>query len=293
MIDKFINYLTFEKKYSENTINSYKVDLEQFSDYLMSHGVGFDINTLSHNDLRDWIVSLMEQGEKPSSVKRKISTIRSFYKFLNRKGLTINNPTLKIIAPKLPHPIPKFFKEKDVDKCLEISKNIHTFEGIRNSLIIEIIYQTGLRCSEVVNLLEENVDTDTCQLKVLGKGNKERIIPFGNDLAGMIENYRREKAEINSDANTLFISVKGLPLTNHQLYIIVKNVMGMVTSQQKRSPHVLRHTFATTMLNDGADVTAIKALLGHSTLAATQVYTHATFEQIKNIYQQTHPRGKK
>ena len=176
---------------------------------------------------------------------------------------------------------------------MEISKNIHTFEGIRNSLIIEIIYQTGLRCSEVVNLLEENVDTDTCQLKVLGKGNKERIIPFGNDLAGMIENYRREKAEINSDANTLFISVKGLPLTNHQLYIIVKNVMGMVTSQQKRSPHVLRHTFATTMLNDGADVTAIKALLGHSTLAATQVYTHATFEQIKNIYQQTHPRGKK
>ena len=172
-------------------------------------------------------------------------------------------------------------------------KNIHTFEGIRNSLKIEIIYQTGLRCSEVVNLLEENVDTDTCQLKVLGKGNKERIIPFGNDLAGMIENYRREKAEINSDANTLFISVKGLPLTNHQLYIIVKNVMGMVTSQQKRSPHVLRHTFATTMLNDGADVTAIKALLGHSTLAATQVYTHATFEQIKNIYQQTHPRGKK
>ena len=134
----------------------------------------------------------------------------------------------------------------------------------------------------MVNLLEENVDTDTCQLKVLGKGNKERIIPFGNDLAGMIENYRREKAEINSDANTLFISVKGLPLTNHQLYIIVKNVMGMVTSQQKRSPHVLRHTFATTMLNDGADVTAIKALLGHSTLAATQVYTHATFEQIKN-----------
>ena len=293
MIEKFINYLKYEKNYSENTINSYRVDLEQFSDYLASVGTRFDVNAISHNDLREWIVSLMEAGDKPSSVKRKISSVRSFYKFLNRKGLTMNNPTLKIISPKLPRPIPVFFQEKEIDKCLEISKNIHTFEGIRNSLIIEIIYQTGLRCSEVVNLLEENVDTHSRQLKVFGKGRKERIIPFGEDLAGMIENYRLAKAEINTSADTLFISNKGISLTSHQVYIIVRNLMSMVTTRQKRSPHVLRHTFATTMLNDGADVSAIKALLGHSSLAATQVYTHATFEQIKNIYQQSNPRGKK
>lgn len=293
MIDKYLQYLSDEKNYSENTINSYRIDLEQFSDFLVSTGVVFDVNTISHNDLREWIVSLMDNGEKPASVKRKISTLRSFYKFLNRKSLTLNNPTLKIISPKLPRPIPKFFKEKDLDKCLEISKNIHTFEGIRNSLIIEIIYQTGLRCSEVVSLLDENVDVNSCQLKVLGKGNKERIIPFGSDLSGMIENYRSARDEIQSLTNTFFISTKGLPLTNHQIYIIVRDLMGMVTTQEKRSPHVLRHTFATAMLNDGADISAIKALLGHSTLAATQVYTHATFEQIKNIYQQSHPRGKK
>ena len=190
MIQSFLQYIRYEKNYSSHTVLSYQNDIEQLRGFIITQKGDFDPKKLTSDELREWVIALMDIGEKPSSVKRKISAVRSFYKFLNLKNLTDNNPTLKIIAPKVPKPLPKFFYEKDLDNCLEISKNNCNFEGVRNSLIIELIYQTGLRRSEVVGLEDKDVDIGKRQLKVLGKGNKERMVPFGMKLAEMIENYR-------------------------------------------------------------------------------------------------------
>ena len=294
MIQSFLQYIRYEKNYSSHTVLSYQNDIEQLRDFIVVQKGDFDPKKLSSDELREWIIALMDVGEKPSSVKRKLSAVRSFYKFLNLKNLTDNNPTLKVIAPKVPKSLPKFFYEKDLDNCLEVSEKNCNFEGVRNSLIIELIYQTGLRRSEVANLEDANVDTAKQQLKVLGKGNKERVVPFGMNLAEMIEAYRVQRdAEVDVVTTKFFVHKKGTSLNPMHIYNVVRKLMGAVTTQEKRSPHVLRHTFATSLLNDGADVKAIKELLGHETLAATQVYTHASFEQIKTIYERTHPRGKK
>lgn len=295
MIDQFLKYIRYEKNYSSYTVLSYQTDLFQLKDFIKIQYGEFSPEKITSEQLREWIIALMDIGEKPSTVNRKISAVKSFYKYLNRNDLTDNNPTLKIITPKRPKNLPVFFQEKEMDKSLEISEKNPTFEGIRDTLIVELIYQTGLRRSEVVNLLDVNVDTIKCQLKILGKGNKERMIPFGNDLANRIDSYRKargsEVGEVRSQS--LFITKAGVTMKPAQIYNIVKKKMGQVSSLQKRSPHVLRHTFATTLLNHGADINSIKMLLGHASLAATELYTHATFEQIKTIYQHSHPRGKK
>ena len=295
MIDQFLQYLRHEKNYSDYTIRSYQTDLEQLRGFVCTQYGDFSPQNLTAEQLREWIIALMDVGEKPSTINRKISAVRSMYKFLNRNGLISSNPTLKIITPKRPKNLPVFFQEKELDKCLEISEKNLTFEGIRDTLIIELIYQTGLRRSEVVTLQDVNVDTSACQLKVLGKGNKERIVPFGPDLAARIEDYRETRGtSIGSLQSTaLLVTAKGVSMKPAQIYTIVTRKMALVSSQQKRSPHVLRHTFATTLLNHGADINSIKSLLGHASLAATELYTHATFEQIINIYQHSHPRGKK
>ena len=294
MIESFLQYIRYEKNYSSHTVLSYQTDLEQLRGFLLVQKGEFEPKTLTSDELREWVIALMDIGEKPSSVKRKISAVRSFFKFLNLKNLTTNNPTLKVLSPKVPKSLPKFFYEKDLDKCLGVSEKNRNFEGVRNSLIIELIYQTGLRRSEVADLEDANVDVEKKQLKVLGKGNKERVVPFGMDLAGKIVEYRKiREQEIDLCTTKFFVHKSGTHLNPMHIYYIVRKMMGAVTTQEKRSPHVLRHTFATTLLNDGADVNSIKELLGHETLAATQVYTHASFEQIKTIYQRTHPRRKK
>lgn len=294
MIQSFLQYIRYEKNYSSHTVLSYQNDIQQLRDFILTQKGEFNPENITPDHIREWIIALMDVGEKPSSVKRKISAVRSFYKFLNLKNLTTNNPTLKIIAPKVPKSLPKFFYEKDLDNCLEVSKNNCNFEGVRNSLIIELIYQTGLRRSEVANLEDKDVDINKQQLKVLGKGNKERVVPFGKKLAEMIENYRAKRdMDVEIATSKFFVHIKGTQLNPMHIYNVVRKMMGAVTTQEKRSPHVLRHTFATSLINDGANVNSIKELLGHETLAATQVYTHASFEQIKTIYERTHPRGKK
>lgn len=299
MIEQFLQYIRYEKNYSSYTVLSYQTDLCQLRDFVNVQFGDFSPETLTSDQLREWIIARMDVGEKPATVNRKISAVKSFYKFLNRNGLTSNNPTLKIITPKRPKNLPVFFQEKEMDKSLEISEKNHTFEGVRDALIVELIYQTGLRRSELVALSDSNVDTDVCQLKVLGKGNKERIVPFGDALAARIKEYRRLRDEVPGEDEptgrgaTLLVTAEGLPMKPAQIYCIVRRMMGMVSTQQKRSPHVLRHTFATTLLNHGADINSIKTLLGHASLAATELYTHATFEQVKYIYEHTHPRGKK
>lgn len=292
MIDKYLQYIRYEKNYSSHTVLSYKNDLEQFSGFITTQKGTFKPENITPDDVREWIISLMDIGEKTTSVNRKISALRGFYKYLNRNGLIISNPTLKIINPKNPKPLPVFFQEKEMDKCLEISEKDTTFEGVRDTLLVEIIYQTGLRNSEVSNLQDVDVDTVRKQLKVTGKGNKQRIIPFGDELALRVDDYRKTRQREIGDTNgAFFVTDKNTQLSTSKIYGIVKKLMSNVTTKQKRSPHVLRHTFATTLLNDGADINTIKELLGHSSLAATQVYTHATFDKIKSIYQKTHPRG--
>lgn len=297
MIEKFLQYIRYEKNYSSYTVLSYQTDLFQLRDFIkVQYGEVFSPENLTSDQLREWIIALMDVGEKPTTINRKISAVKSFYKYLNRNGLITTNPTLKIITPKRPKNLPVFFQEKEMDKCLDLSENNSTFEGIRDALIIELIYQTGLRRSEVVGLQDCNVDTKNCRLRVLGKGNKERIVPFGGDLAARIDNYREKRAETFPGIGNgipLLVTSQGLPMKPAQIYYVVTTKMGEVSSRRKRSPHVLRHTFATTLLNHGADINSIKTLLGHASLAATELYTHTTFEQIKNIYQHSHPRGKK
>lgn len=294
MIESFLKYIRYEKSYSSHTVLSYKTDLEQFRDFLIIQTGVFEPEKITSEEIREWIIALMDVGERPSTVNRKASALKSFFRYLKINGLIDSNPTQKIILPKKAKPLPVFFQEKELDKCLEVSKKDTTFEGVRNSLIVEMIYQTGLRRSEIVNLKDRNVDTKKCNLKVLGKGNKERIVPFGADLADRIDAYRRFRSEqIGIDPETFFVDGQGKELNEFKVYYNVRKLMGEVSAQRKKSPHVLRHTFATTLLNDGANINSIKELLGHESLAATEVYTHSTFEQIKNIYEQAHPRGKK
>lgn len=300
MIESFLQYLRYEKSYSSYTVLSYKRDLLLLESYCETRFGGFEPSKLTSQQFRLWIIDMMDNKQKPSTVKRKISTVRSFYRFLNRKGLTDNNPTQKIAPIKQPKQLPKFFSEKDMQKSLEVSENSCTFEDVRDGLIVEMIYQTGLRRSEISSLKDAAVDVVQKELKVLGKGNKERMIPFGADLAEKINYYREvrrvavESGEIERvESDKFFLTTKGQEVKPAKVYTIVTKIMGAVSTQSKRSPHVLRHTFATAMLNNGADINAIKELLGHESLAATQIYTHATFEEIKQNYQQAHPRAKK
>lgn len=294
MIENFLQYLQYEKSYSSCTVLSYETDLKQLESYLAAEGLSFNPDELSTEQVRMWMVWLMEQGMSVSSIHRKLSSLKSFYRYLNRKELCVNNPTSKVIAPKRSERLPNFFQEKDLDHFLEFRQKCNTFEEVRDVLIVDVFYQTGIRCSELVNLEDFNVDLIGKSIKVLGKRNKERIIPFGEDLKRQLESYREwRNKEVESRTSHFFVRKDGGSLTSDQVYQIVTRKMSMVSSQQKRSPHVLRHTFATSMLNSGADLNAVKELLGHSSLAATQIYTHSTFEQLYQIYEQAHPRVKK
>ncbi len=293
MIESFLQYIRYEKNYSSYTVLSYQEDLKQFEEYAKARFKKFEPDTFSPQQVRSWIIDMMDSGAKVSTVKRKLSALRSFYKYLNRKGVTVNNPTQKIQPIKGEKVLPKFFLEKDMDRCLDLSEINRTFGSIRDGLIVEMLYQTGLRRSELSSLKDKDVDINQKQLKVLGKGNKERMVPFGESLAGMIDEYieLREK-EIGLHAQSFFVDRNGEPLNPGQIYYIVRKLMGNVSTQEKRSPHVVRHTFATTMLNNGADINAIKKILGHESLSTTQVYTHATFSEIQHNYQRAHPRAK-
>ncbi len=294
MIDSFLQYLQFEKNYSQHTIASYHKDLIEFADYHMNQDGATDWKNLTFQDVRYWMLYLSESGKKASTINRKLSALKSFYKFHNASGTIKNNPTLKVIAPQKEKPLPAFFQEKDLEKLLQIKKNCSTFEDIRNLMIIEMFYQTGMRISELVGLNDVGVDTNTNTIKVLGKGNKERIIPFGPDLLNRISDYLEiRNHEIENVDESFFKQKNGRRINKPQVYNIVKENMSLVSTLHKRSPHVLRHTFATTMLNNGADINAIKNILGHESLRATEVYTHTTFDQLHDIYQQAHPRAEK
>lgn len=292
----FLKYLEFEKRYSSHTIKAYKEDLNQFTDFCKNHSaiIGGDLLKVDHKVIRIWIVKLNKADIKPRSIRRKISCLKSFYKFLYKNDYIKNNPTNKLVLPKVEKRLPQFIPEGNMDSLLDTKMFSEDFNGLRDKMIIELLYNTGMRLSELIEIKHKNFDVFTEQVKILGKRNKERICPLTPYIINIYNNYLVEKIKLGFCADGesyLFVTDKGNKLYPKFVYRKVKYYLGQVTGIRKKSPHVLRHTFATHILNRGADLNAVKELLGHSSLAATQVYTHNTFERIKKIYKQAHPRA--
>lgn len=291
--DAFLEYIQFEKRLSSHTLVAYTNDLNQFIAFLNSVYEIKNVAEVNHTVIRSWVVSLMEQKITPRSVNRKITTLKTFYKFLLRQAIVSENPMLKIQSPKTSKRLPVFVEKENMDILLDNVDFGDDFEGHRNKLIIELFYATGIRLSELINLKQINIDFHLCQLKVLGKRNKERIVPFSNVLKEQIQKYVLSKTELENKQNEefLFVTKTGTKLYEKLVYRVVNTYLAQITTADKKSPHVLRHTFATHMLNNGADLNAIKELLGHANLSATQVYTHNTVEKLKNIHKQAHPKA--
>ncbi len=289
-IEKFLSFLSYEKHYSSNTVLSYGNDLEQCNKFLSA--INKDFETATANDLRAWMISLVNQNISASSIHRKISTLKTFYKFLLREQIVAQDPTRKLIAPKIKSRLPFFVEEKNMLSLFQSISFANDFKGLRDKLVLSLLFATGIRLSELLHLTISDIDLHSCTLKVLGKRKKERIIPFGKTVKEDILSY------LTLRNNLVISSIPYLILTNQYkkpypklIYRIVHHYLTLVTSIDKRSPHVLRHTFATLLLNKGADLNAIKELLGHANLAATQIYTHNSFEQLKSIYTKAHPRA--
>ncbi|MDR1737257.1 MAG: tyrosine recombinase XerC [Candidatus Symbiothrix sp.] len=293
-IESFIQYLRYERNYSEHTITAYRNDLLQFREYFCGDNP-LTPQEVSLPDVRRWIVNLVNEGYTPSSANRKIVALRSFFKYLHRNHIVETNPMKNMIGPKMRKPLPHFIKEKEMEALMP-SKDIsacHDFESERDRMMMDVFYSTGMRCAELVGLKDDDIDFGAQLIKVTGKRNKQRLIPFSDSLKQNLRNYlaiRDEEIPQNAE-KSLFIGKDGRSLNNNKVYYIVRNMLAATPNLSKRSPHVLRHTFATAMLNNGADLNAVKELLGHSSLASTEVYTHTTFEELKKTYQQAHPRA--
>lgn len=292
-VDKFLQYLQYEKNYSSHTVLSYRNDISQFVSFLESEIGDADIAGAESEHIRKWMVSLMSKKLTARSVNRKISALKSFYKFLIREKEITHNPTKNLITPKIKKPLPSFFKEKEVLEALElILDKADSVESYRDALIINLFFQTGVRVSELVSIKDKDVDVYTRSLRVVGKRNKERKIPVGVKLQEQIADYiKKRNAETGSVDGYLFVRRDGKKLYERLVYDVVKKTMSQVSTLAKISPHVLRHTFASVVLNNGADLNAVKELLGHENLHATQVYTHTSFEQLRDIYKKAHPRA--
>jgi integrase/recombinase XerC len=290
--EQFIAYLKFEKRYSPNTILAYQKDLYQFGDFLLEQFDCNQIHKATHSQIRSWLAELKLAGIESRSINRKISTLKSFYKYLHRLGHIKKSPTANIISPKTKKRLPVFVNESDIQALLKESDFGDDLQGQTNWLILELLYQTGMRRSELIELKLNRVDVKQRQLQVLGKGNKERIIPISQELAQSISTYlplRLSAKQLQSDH--LLVLKSGKALYPKYVYNVVTKYLGQYTTLSKRSPHILRHTFATHLLNNGAELNAVKELLGHASLAATQVYTHNSIEKLKNIHKKAHPKS--
>ena len=293
LIKAFLEYLLLERNYSERTISSYGADLREFEDYLKKTDAELDFTKVHADHVRGWIASLMDNGKAATYVNRKLSSLRSFYRFLLRRKEVTVNPMVKIVGPKKKKPLPSFVREKDMDRLLDELSFDEGFEGCRDRIILELFYATGMRLSELIGLNDADVDFSARLIKVTGKRNKQRLIPFGDELAEDLLIYIKVRNETlpKKETNAFFVCKSGKRVYPMQVYRLVKRNLSKVVTLKKRSPHVLRHTFATAMLNDNAELKAVQELLGHESLATTEVYTHATFEELKKVYEQAHPRA--
>ena len=290
--ESFLNYLKYERRYSPHTLVAYKKDLSQLVQYCIETGGGFDIKEVTPKLLRDWVVFLMESGLEPRSVNRKVSTVKSFFKYLMKEEAVGDNPVFHIPLPKVRKKLPFFVDEESLNHLLDDGLFDPGFEGVRDKLIVAMLYGTGIRLSELISLKDSDINRVEFLIKVLGKRNKERIIPYPRSLNSVLDGYvalRNERFEARPEF--LLVTDKGEKVYAKLIYRVVKNNLDKVTTLEKKSPHILRHTYATHLLNRGADLNAVKELLGHANLAATQIYTHTSFEKLQNVYKQTHPRG--
>jgi integrase/recombinase XerC len=290
---RFIQYISEQKKYSAHTQTAYAQDLLQFEDFIASkYELSFE--AVQHVHAREYIVYLMEEGIGASSIGRKLSTLRSFYKYLQRQGIVTKNPMLLVKAPKVAKKLPVFVDEQKMDELLDSEVVFDdSFPSVRDKMMMELFFGTGIRLSELIGLKESDLSLYDHTLRVLGKGNKERIVPVTPQLSAQLEAYLdlKQLQGFNTATASLFVTDKGEPLYAKYVYNKVKHYLALVSTQGKRSPHVLRHSYATSLLNRGADLNAIKELLGHASLAATQVYTHNSIERLKSIYKQAHPKA--
>ncbi len=288
---EFLSFLKYEKRASPHTVVSYENDLNQFSAFLLKE---YDLPNLlgsKFEHIRSWVIALLEDNMSPISVNRKISTLKSLFKYAIKNGLIKVNPTEKLISPKKPKRLPSFIDQKSINKLLEEGMFENSFSGQRDALIVETLYQTGIRVSELLGLKVKDISKTDKYIRVLGKRAKFREIPLMPELLERLYLYLKMRNHMEIDSEYLFVSEKGKQLSSRAVYAIVYTYLSKVTSNDKKSPHILRHTFATHMLNNGADLNLIKEILGHANLSATQIYTHNSFEQLKQIYKQAHPRA--
>lgn len=291
--ERFYRYLQFEKRFSQHTLTAYKIDLNAFGCFLLDRYEIDDVSAARHDMIRSWLVNLMEEGRSSSTVARKLSVLRTFFRFLLKEGSISSNPVLNIRAPKIKKRLPEFVEESRMNRLQDLPSPQNDFPALRDKLVIETFYQTGMRLSELIALREEDIDIYNSRVRVRGKRRKERIIPFNKAFGGLLQDYLRLKKLTDFDNNpeVLFVKNNGEKLSPHVVYGLVKKYLNMTDTPGKKSPHVLRHTFATHLLNNGADLNAVKELLGHSSLAATQVYTHNSIAHLKKAWKQAHPRG--
>jgi integrase/recombinase XerC len=292
MIDQFLSYLRYERNRSELTIERYGKSLRLFQAFFEEQCEGQTWETVDADIIRAWMESLMDKGYKATAVNADLAAIRSFYKFALARKLVEKDPAYCVQGPKKQKPLPQFVKESEMDKLLDETEWGEEYKDVRARTIIILLYEAGLRRSELTGLNDQDVDLEACQLKVTGKRNKQRIIPFGEELRDQLQKYialRDETIERNSEA--LFLTKRGNRIAAEEVYLIVRSKLGEVTTLKKRSPHVLRHSFATALLNHDAGLESVRQLLGHESLETTEIYTHTTFDQLKRVYKEAHPRG--
>ncbi|CAM1351433.1 MULTISPECIES: tyrosine-type recombinase/integrase [Tenacibaculum] len=291
LIEAFLEYLEFEKKYSKNTIQAYKTDLIAFKDFCEVEFDQVDLENVHYNQIRTWIVSLVNNNISNRSVNRKISSLKTFYKFLQKIGEIETNPLSSHKALKVQKKIQTPFDQNEVKEVLELIREGSDFESVRDRLIVEMLYSTGMRRVELINVKEKDIDHTSKTIKVLGKRNKERYVTILPSVYKTLQEYLRQKREVKeADMEVLFITKKGVKIYETLVYRIINLYFSRVSTKAKKSPHILRHAFATHLLNNGASLNSVKELLGHSSLASTQVYTHNSLEQIKKVYNKAHPR---
>lgn len=292
MKESFLRYLRLERNYSEKTVVSYGTDLEKFECYLKGLDSGLRLENADADIVRGWILEMMDAGMAETSVNRKLSTLRAFYKYLLKKGVITVDPMLVVKGPKRKKPLPAFVKESDMDRLLDGGSFDDSFSVIRDKLVMSVFYETGMRLSELISLNDSDVDLHKSVFKVTGKRNKQRYIPFGEQLKAEIEIYLGVRSrDVKNHCEAFFVRENGQMLYPMMVYRLVKQNLSKVVTLKKRSPHVLRHSFATAMLNNEAELEAVKEILGHESITTTEIYTHTTFEELKKIYKHAHPRA--